>query len=220
MLRKLITIINKWILNLEGKQLELTIEKSDIYREADIDQMIQLWKLYQNSGKTKYNQFMNACIFSSIVGRDIQFLTKSYILTKNKNEKNLYGRLLSMTIIEFLEDINKLLGNKLRKELIRNELSEYVSELNNINKEFSRIKKENNKPLSRIRNNAAAHKTLDSKALLDFTSKLEIEDLNGISNSVSRTNKKFVELSIELLNRFTEESKKELDKLNEMKNAI
>ena len=220
MLRKLITRINKWILSLEGKQLELTIEKSDIYREADIDQMIQLWQLYQKSGKSKYDQFMNACIFSSIVGRDIQFLTKSYILTKNKNEKNLYGRLLSMTIIEFLEDINKLLGNKLRKELIRNDLSEYVSELNNINKEFSRIKKDNNKPLRRIRNNAAAHKTLDSKALLDFTSKLEIEDLNGISNSVSRTNKKFVELSIKLINRFKDDSQRELDKLKEIKNAI
>jgi len=220
LLRKLITRLNKWILSLEGKQLELTIEKSDLYREADLNQMINLWQLYQKNGKSKYDQFMNACIYSSIVGRDIQFLTKNYILTKNKNEKNLYGRLLSMTIIEFLEDINKLLGNKLRKELIKNEMSEYLIELNSINKDFSKIKKENNKPLRRIRNNAAAHKTLDSKALLDFTNKLEIENLNGISNSVSRTNKKFVELSTIIINRFKDESQRELDELTEMKNAI
>ena len=220
MLRKLITRINKWILNLEAKQLELSIEKSDIYREADLNQMIELWQLYQKNGKSKYDQFMNACIYSSIVGRDIQFLTKNYILAKNKNEKNLFGRLLSMTIIEFLEDINKLLGNKLRKELMKNEMSEYVDELNTINKEFSKVKKENNKPLRRIRNNAAAHKTLDSKALLDFTSKLEINDLTEISNSVSRSNKKFVELSTIIINRFKDESQRELIELNRIKNAI
>lgn len=156
---------------------------------------------------------MNACIFSSINNRDIQFLSKNYGVSKNENEKNLFGRLLSMTIIEFLGDINNLLGDNLRNELIKNGYQEFIDELKLINKEFSSIKSKHNKELRKIRNNASAHKTKNAMDLIDFTQNFEMKNIISIAVDVMTINNKFTRLSTRIINRNSEETKKLIEKM-------
>jgi len=169
MLNRLITWLTKQQTSLEKEQLKLKIEKSDIIRDADIEAMQKLWKAFHDNRKKKYDNLMNVCLFASIVGRDIQFLSKYYVISKSSNERNMFGRLLVMTVYEFLHDINGLMGKDLREELKRNGMVEFLNPLGSLNKSFSRIKKDNQEFLKTIRNNFAAHKTKDSRELIDFT---------------------------------------------------
>jgi len=216
-LEKLKLQLEKFKLVFEKKQYELAVHKSNISRELDIEALKDLWQLYQKNGNRSWGNFLNACLFSSIMGRDLELLSKRYILTKDKNEKNLFGRLLSMTIIEYLDDINNLLGNKLRKELIQNKLSDFSEQIKQINKRFSLIKKKNNTELRRIRNNASAHKTKDSLVLLDFTREIEIKELGELASTILKLNTDFTKCTVQIFNKMNANSEKALKK---MKNAM
>src|SRR5690606_20964109 len=128
----------------------------------------------------------------------ISILWNDYSLANNNTKKNLYGRLLSMTIIEFLDDINGLLGKNLRIELKSNNMAEFIKELNEINKVFSTVKIKNNSELRLIRNNSAAHKSKNAKDLIDFTDQAHFENLHKISVEVSKTNIKLNELTTKI----------------------
>jgi len=214
MIQKIINYLNKLIFNLEQNRLKYDIEIYDINRSENLISIQKLWKSYQNRGVSKYDELMNVCIFALINGRDIQFLSKNYLTTKNGNERNLFGRLLCMTIIEFLEDINSLLGKKLRVELINNNYQEFIDELKLISKDFASIKKSHNKILRKIRNNAAAHKTKNSKDLIDFTHNLEIDDLLAISIEIMKINNRFTILSTKIIEKNSVETQKQIEKMS------
>src|SRR5690606_15655942 len=140
---------------------------------------------------------------------------KNYSTTSFLNEKNLFGRLLSMSLIEFLDDINYLLGKDLRNELINNNLKEYITQLSEINKAFSSIKKNYNSELRKIRNNASAHKTKKAKDLIDFTSKIEFENIHTISVNVSETNIQLTKLTTDIIYKINEQLKVRLGRFDE-----
>lgn len=217
MLKRLIGYFNTLELDLRKKRLQLTTEKGLIEREKELKELVELWKLFQLNGKNKYDQFVNVCIFTSISCRDILLLTNRYLYTDIEVEKNLYGRLLCMTIIEFLHDINGLLGNRLRKELISNGYNQFVDELNRINKSFDRIKKSHHKALGEIRNNAAAHKTKNAKDLIYFTEKLNIEDIAAISRKIQLLNIDFNQLSTKIIRQIGIETKEQIKKIDSSK---
>ncbi len=178
-------------------------ERGYIARESDIHSIHDTWKKLQNSNRNEYDDFYNVCLYSSIVGRDIAFLWDKFTITERAFEKNLYGRLLCMTIIEFLDDINKLLGKRLRQELERNGITEFMPDLNEINKKFSDIKKQYSKELKLIRNNCAAHKTKSAIDLLDFTSKENFKNLHHISTEVSRTDNLLTKFTTKVILKIT-----------------
>lgn len=214
MLQRLINWLTKKQITLEKEQLKISIEKSDIKRDADIRTMQKLWESYHANGKMKYDNLMNLCLFASIVGRDIQFLSKYFTISKSSNERNMFGRLLVMTIYEFLYDVNKLMGKELRNELTKNKMNEFLNSIGRLNKKFAVIKKENNKYLKTIRNNFSAHKTTDAKELIDFENKGETENIHQISTEVMKLNNEFTKLSTKMINRMAEDSKKELLAIN------
>ena len=126
-------MINKLQSFLEKKRLKRlklrvvnAVEESQRANDADIQGIHSQWQNLQNAKIYNYDNFFNVCLYSSIVSRDIQLLWKNYSTTSFLNEKNLFGRLLSMSLIEFLDDINYLLGKDLRNELINNNLKEYI----------------------------------------------------------------------------------------------
>ncbi|NDV14887.1 hypothetical protein GO009_02520 [Muricauda sp. TY007] len=207
------------------QDLKSTVDKSIEIRNSDIQTTLKTWNNLQTSKIHKYDEFYNVCLYSSVVTRDISILWNDYSLTNNNTKKNLYGRLLSMTIIEFLDDINGLLGKNLRIELKSNNMSEFIKELNEINKAFSTVKKENNTVLRLIRNNSAAHKSKNAKDLIDFTDQVHFENLHKISVEVSETNIKLNELTTKIIYKITERIKLNVEKLKEKrieleKNAI
>ncbi|MFC0603332.1 hypothetical protein [Winogradskyella pulchriflava] len=184
-----------------------SLEESEKLRELDINSIHNTWVALQKAKINDYDEFYNVSLYSSIVNRDIAILWNNYILTESKSEKNLYGRLLSMTIIEYLDDINGLLGKKLRLELEENSMNEYIHVFNKVNKSFAKIKTQFNSELRKIRNNSAAHKTKKSKDLLDFTRDEHLESLNEIARIVSEINLILIKLSSQIVIKITEQIK-------------
>lgn len=196
--------LNKRNLTRARNDLKDTNEKSIEIRNSDIKNILKVWSNLQKNKINKYDEFYNVCLYSSIVTRDISMLWNDYSLTDNETKKNLYGRLLSMTIIEFLDDINGLLGRNLRIELESNNMSEFISELNDVNKKFSTVKKQNNKELRLIRNNSAAHKSKKAKDLINFTKNIHFENLHKISVEVSEANIQLNKLTTEIIYKINE----------------
>ncbi len=146
-------------LNIINKKRKKSLIKNSLVREEDIKTLINVWTIFKKSNINNFNNYFNVCLYASLVNRDVFILWVKYTEETDPVTKGLFGRMLMMTIIEFLEDINGMLGKELSQELKRNSMSDLVGELNKINKKFSSIKKENNSTLRKIRNNASAHKT-------------------------------------------------------------
>lgn len=183
---------------------EESLERAEGKRLDDIDTSRKVWSKLQSIGVSDYDEFYNVVIYSSVVYNDMSILIDSYLNSNSKTQKNLFGRLLCMTIIEFLDDINALIGKSLRKELEINNMIEFIDELKVINKEFASIKKENNSQLRMIRNNSAAHKTKKAKDLIDFTKGIPFKNLEDLAVKVSNTNSKLTELSTKIILRITD----------------
>jgi hypothetical protein len=91
-----------------------------------------------------------------------------------------------MTIIEFLDDINRMLGKDLREELIRNHLDEFIDNIKSLNKEYARIKVTYDNIFRLIRNNASAHKNKDAIQLLHAYQQLPSEELSLVTHDIGR----------------------------------
>ncbi len=118
-----------------------------------------------------------------------------------------------MTLIEFLDDINFLLGKGLRTELQMIGFEQHLDELQSINKAFSLVKKENQTELRKIRNNAAAHKTKNALSLLDFNKNLDSDKIFTLSAEVNQTNNKLTKLTTQILYSIIDNQKEELEEL-------
>lgn len=198
---------------LKLKQLELSSSKAEIAREEDLEIMVRLWKSFQTRKVKSYDNFFNVSIYASLVGRDIAYLSDSFAKTQETSERNIVSRLLSMTLIEFLDDINFLLGKGLRTELQMIGFEQHLDELQSINKAFSLVKKENQTELRKIRNNAAAHKTKNALSLLDFNKNLDSDKIFTLSAEVNQTNNKLTKLTTQILYSIIDNQKEELEEL-------
>ena len=182
------------------KGLKNSLIESEKIRTSDIETIQTTWKKLQIAKISKYDKFYNFSLYYAFVTQDISILWGNYNLTDSKAERNLYGRLLSMTIIEFLDDINGLLGKDLRQELESNGMSEYAITLNQINKTYARLKTKKNSELRQIRNNVAAHKTKIAKDLINLSNEDYYTDLDDVTSIVIETNIILNKLTSEIIN--------------------
>ena len=130
---------------------------------------------------------------------------RSYLNEERQILKSLYGRHLSMTLIEYLEDINFLIGKNLRESLEENNIHDFAQDLRSINKDFSKLKEKYNTELRNIRNEASAHKSKDAKVLYQHYISPPIEDLVlvELSLEVSQLNTRLLNLSSSIVNRIS-----------------
>ena len=191
--------------------LKGVLVKYDQTKETSIESIHSVWRELNEREVYKFDEFFNAYLYSSIIDRDILLLWTNYSKVLVDSKKNLYGRLLIMTLIEFLEDINILLGKDLRPELIKNGMENFVSQVNIVNKEFAVIKKQNNTVLRHIRNNASAHKTKKAKDLIGFTRQEYFDNLNEITSKVFQNNIKLTELNTKIMNVILKELRGEIE---------
>tara|TARA_Y100001963_G_C6689408_1_gene403879 strand:+ start:119 stop:742 length:624 start_codon:yes stop_codon:yes gene_type:complete len=187
------------------RRLNHSIKKADKIRIKDIESIKNTWSKLNKLQIYNYDELYNTCLYSSIVYNDISVLYDFYINTNNHYHANLYGRLLSMTIYEYLQDINKLLGKNLRQELEKNNLIEFVNELKIINKEYASIKNENQKFLKNIRVNSAAHKSKDSKYLVEIISENHSKELNKLALRTSEITNKLIQLTSKIISKITKD---------------
>lgn len=161
------------------------LHKSDDLKDKEIETILKLWDILSKKGDARFDKLLNVCLYSLLVNRDIYYLAEDYYFQKNKNRKNFIGRLFCMTIVEFLDDINVLLGKELSKELEQNNMLHFQPYVRSLNKHYSKIKKKYGKDFREIRNQVAAHRSLDSKLILDYISKVPTFDLTKIGQEIS-----------------------------------
>ncbi len=171
------------------------LKKIDIERSTEIELIEELWVNLEKKKISKYDGLLNTCLYIALTNRDIYYLAEYHYFQKNKTRKNFFGRFLSMSIIEFLDDINHLLGKQLREELEKNNLNRFIKDINGLNKNYSSIKKEYKTKLKEIRNNASAHKNKDAKYLVNFHRDLSLDNLTEIGYNMGKLENQFVKIT-------------------------
>ena len=145
-------------------------EVSDKGRDEVLNLLFKLWNLMNDKGKISADNYMNASVYILLVNRDIFYLYNLYYFEKSPSKKNFFGRMLSMTIFEYLLDVNHLIGKSMIQEVEKNKWNpELIVDLKSISKSYSNLKNKFENELRETRNNAAAHKVKDSKKLYEYT---------------------------------------------------
>ena len=114
----------------------------------------------------KYMATAELSIHSKIVQSDLSILILNYKKAQTELEKKFYSRISAIIAYEYISDINYLLGNKLKKELISNDFTDLVDRAKKLNKEFSEFKKQNISAFKFIRNEIGAHKSKNTEMLV------------------------------------------------------
>lgn len=128
----------------------------------------------------KFKQLSNLTLYSSLINNDLQIILGKIRISHDKYERSFYARMLSMTIIEYLYDINHLFAYELVNELKENNMENFIDEIKSINRDYSNFKKNNENILKEIRNNASAHKIKDSIVLYYFIENLNVQNIYDI----------------------------------------
>ena len=163
----------------------------------DINSNREFYEKMRNHGIRRFDNFLNLCLISGVTTSDISILNAKIRLSDQRLEKLLFARMLSIIIIEYLKDINELLGFKLIGELNTNKYTQFVPIMKDLNSRFANIRKENETLLTSIRNNIAAHKTKDALNLINHMFNVDPDKISRIAIDI-------VQLNIELTNQTTE----------------
>lgn len=190
---------------IELQKLKVELKKEDLIKQqstlSDVEGLKQTFEMFKGYGIKRFDNFFNLCIISSIANSDIMLLKHQIALTDQKLEKLLAARMLALVMIEYLQDINDLLGNKLIKEMKENGFEEFVPPLRQLNSEFAQIRKKNQSVLSSIRNNIAAHKTKNGLSLVNQIFNLDAREIMEMGNEICIVDNKFVKETTKIIYR-------------------
>lgn len=106
---------------------------------------------------------------------------------------------MNITIVDYLENINVLIGRDCLKELNENKMNDFVDEFKAIHKKFSNFRKENEKILRDIRNNTMAHKSTDALKLSEKIQNIHVEEIYNFGMKMKNYSKEYVDLSTKIL---------------------
>ena len=191
--------------NSELQRLKAELKKEDLIKQdstiRDVEELKKTFEMFKSYGVRRFDNFFNLCIISSIASSDIMLLKHQIALTDQKLEKLLAARMLAMVVIEYLQDINDLLGNKLVKEMNENGFEEFVPSLREINRDFAQIRKAHQSVLTTIRNNIAAHKTKNGLSLVNQIFNLDPSEIMEMGNEVSEIDTKFTKETTKIIYR-------------------
>lgn len=206
------------------KELEnLEIKKSELRQETinnqestlgDLEGIKGAYEMMHSYGIRKFDNLFNICIIGSISSSDMILLSHQIALSNQKLEKMLSARMLAMVIIEYLNDINDLLGRKLVNEIMSNGFLDFVPILREINSEFAIIRKKHQTELSTIRNNIAAHKNKNGLSLINQLYKLNPQDISEMANETIVVNTKLTKETTKIIYRILDEAKEMKHKID------
>ncbi len=192
------------------KKLKVELKKEDLIKQEstikDVEGLKVFFEKLKSHGIKRYDNFFNLCIISSIANSDIMLLKHQIALTDQKLEKLLAARMLALVIIEYLQDMNDLLGNKLVKEMNENSFKEFIPKLRELNSEFAQIRKKHQSVLSNIRNNIAAHKTKNGLSLVNQIFNLNPSEIMEMGNEVCIVDNNFTKETTKIIYRIIQEA--------------
>lgn len=194
---------NRKIKNLR-KNLVLEIDQNISSSQNSIDQISQILIDFKKHNYSKHDSFLNLCIFSDIVDIDLTLLLEKFRLVERIQEKKLYARVISIVILDYLDNIGVLIGSNCLAELKRNNMIEFIDEFKSMHKEFSAFKRTNERLLRDIRNNTIAHKNKDALILNDHINKLNENEIYEFGLQFKIHIKDFIDLSTKVINYISE----------------
>lgn len=196
------------ISQLEKAKQELTIAVNSSISaiEKDINSTRELYEKMKNYGDNRFDNLMNLCLYSSVTNADLFLLVERIRLANRRLEKLLFARMLAIVAIEYLKDINELLGYKLIGELNKNHFNEFVPTIKILNGGFADIRKEHEKFLIPIRNNISAHKTKDALELVNDIFKLDPNRICELSLEIINVNHTLTIETTKIYNKIIENS--------------
>jgi hypothetical protein len=195
-------------LKLDNSIAELEKAKEELIRAIDenikssqdsIDDMSKILTDFKKHKYSKHDSFFNLCIFSDIINIDLTILLEKLRLANREQEKKLYARVIAVTIVDFLENINILIGRDCLLELKNNNMTEFLDEFKSIHKKFSIFRKDNERILRDIRNNAIAHKSKDALKLNSVINNLNVEEVYNFGLELKIYSKEFIDLSTKVI---------------------
>lgn len=170
-------------------------KKQDKFRTQEAILILKLWDQLNEQGITKFDKLLNCSLYMCLVNRDIYYMAEYYYFERNENRKNLFGRILSLTIFEVLDNINHLLGKELMEELKQNQMESYLQSIKLLSKLYSDWKSRFEQDLKLIRNNSAAHKNRDSRLLFKLCNELPINNITEIGYEMGKMENLFNEIT-------------------------
>lgn len=148
----------------------------------------------QAKKSNRYIALAELSMHSKIVQSDLSILILNYKKATTEMEKKFYSRISSTIVFEYLSDVNFLLGNKLTRELTRNDFTELAQTAKELNKEFSLFKKENLSNFKFIRNELGAHKSKNTEFLITSLFNVDDEKIMDLTTNVVLINNKLFKL--------------------------
>jgi hypothetical protein len=170
------------------------LRKKDNRISEEIELTKHLLELYNEREEKPYLNLLNTYLYFSIVNRELYYLAELHYFEKNTHRKNFFARLICMTVVELLDDANSMLGKKLLSEMESENLTEFIPDINLLNKKYSELKKEYSSNLRDIRNNAAAHKNKNPLIILEMHKKVTEFDVKNICLKVSMIHSFFMDI--------------------------
>lgn len=143
-------------------------------------------------------------IHSKIVQSDLSVLGINYKQSNSEIEKKFYARMSALIVYEYLSDVNYFLGNKLRKELTKNNMLEFAGLAKIINKEFSEFKDENLSVFKFIRNELGAHKTKNTTVLIMSVFEIDDKKIMDLTADLILLNNKVMSLLTKIYDEISE----------------
>ncbi|AQW95832.1 hypothetical protein HZQ11_15160 [Elizabethkingia anophelis] len=192
-------MLNRFRLGIAKKKVIKAIDENISTTESSIKEFSKLLSDFKKHNYHRHNSFFNLCIFSDIAGMDLIILLEKIRIADRPYEKKLYARVIAVIIIDFLDNINLLLGRDCLNELKDNNMTEFIDKFKTINKNFSNFKKHNEKILRDIRNNTIAHKSKDALTLNEKINNLNVEDVYEFGLEFQNHVKGFIDLSTEIV---------------------
>ena len=180
--------------------------------DDEINSTREFYEKMRSHGIKRFDHFLNLCLISSFTNTDVTLLCQQIRISKHKLEKLFYARMLALIIVEYLKDINVLLGFKLIGELNTNKYQEFVPKMKEINSDFAGIKKNHNTFLTEIRNKIAAHKTKEALNLVNSIYSLDVEKVFSLGLEIISMNVKLTNEGNRVYNKIIKEA--DLNKRN------
>ncbi|WP_396151148.1 hypothetical protein [Flavobacterium sp.] len=186
------------------KELKLAIDKNINDDQYSIDNFTKIYEDFKKHNYSKHDSFLNLCIFSDVVSIDLTILVEKYRFAERKQEKKLFARVMSIVILDFLDNTAVLIGSNCLAELKRNNMLELMDEFKLMHKKFSTFKKDNERLLREIRNNTIAHKTKDALLLSKQINDLNEDEIYQFGLQFKIYIQEFVILSTKVINYISE----------------
>jgi len=180
-------------------QLIIAINQNIEDSQRSINDFVQILKDFKEKNYSKHDSFFNLCIFSDIAQIDLTLLVEKYRLAQRIQERKLYARVMSIVILDYLDNIGILIGTNCLAELKRNNMHNFMDKFKVVHKNFSTFKKENEKMLREIRNNTIAHKTKDALVLSQQINELNSDSIYEFSIQFNNYIQDFVNLSTKVI---------------------